>query len=270
MTVAANDNPTFYDPRQFEWIPARDLTVDQRLQRECNPETVARIVNEFDWSRFEAITVTIRNGRYQVVEGQHRTLAVQAIDPSCRVACMILADGRSDDASAQLALNSVQGRRVHTAFEKWRLRYNSGHPHEIQATMVMDRLGVRVGQAGSAMTISAVATVRSIIHGGQFSPEEGARLLDRTLTTIIAAFPTHDHESNVSRWNSGILLAVAQTYVTYPKADQARLARALRVRPAQQWITLGKGARGEPAWMNIARVIAGEYNRGKKRDRIYE
>lgn len=259
----------FADPREFRWIKADELIVDMRVQREVNPEKVARIVNEFDWLRFEALTVTLRKGGgYLVVEGQHRALAVKHISAKANVPCMVITSNTTDKTQAQIALDITMGRGQHNAYEKWRLRLNSGHPHEIAATVVMERHGVRVGQASSAMTISAVATVRSIVHGGNFTPEYGAELLDKTLTVLIAAFPTHDHESNVTRWNAGILNAVAQTLVRFPDADTARLARALRVRPAPQWVNLGKGVQGEPPWMVIARGMANEYNRNKRHGRI--
>lgn len=266
----AQSRKPFADPREFRWIRAGDLIVDQRVQRECATERVARIINEFDWNLFEALTVVERNGEYRVSEGQHRTLAVQAIDPDCLVPCMVITDCTDASGESQIALDIVGGRAGHTAYEKWRLRYTSGHEHEVLATAILESHGLRVGAHPSAMTISAVATVRSIVHGGNFSPEQGAELLDVTLDTILSAFPTYDHESNITRWNAGILLAVAQTYVRHPDADPQRLARSLRVRPAAQWVSLGKGARGEPPSVTIAKAIAAEYNRNKRRGRIDE
>lgn len=256
------------DPRQFRWVPAGQLVIDQRLQRECDPEKVARIVNEFDWLKFEALTAAEGNGQLLVVEGQHRALARQEIDPGIEVPCMVIISQVGAKAQAQLALEIVQGRSRHTAYEQWRLRYNSGQPHEIFATTIMDRLGLRVGQAASSMTISAVATVRTIIHGGNFSPEAGAELLDRTLTTLMAAFPTYDHESNVTRWNRDLLLAVATTYASHPDVNPQRMARALHIRPASQWVNLGKGVQGVPSWVSLQQAMAAEYNRGKRTGRI--
>jgi hypothetical protein len=264
------------DPREFRWILASRLHVDQRHQRECNPEKVAKIANEFDWLRFEALTVARgeapkRGGaqEYVVVEGQHRALALQQVNLRAEAPCMVL-PGKDveQQQQSQIAYDIQFGRKGHSAYEQWRLRYNAGHPHEIMATAVMDDLGVRVGKGPSAMTIGAVATVRRIVHGGNFSPEDGAELLRRTLTTIIAAFPTYDHQSNVSRWDRSILLAIAQTWLRWPDLEGPRLARSLQVRPASQWVNLGKGSEMPTPDAAILAQLVNEYNRNRRRGRL--
>lgn len=258
------------DPREFRWVPASALIVDQRKQRECDPEKVARIVNEWDWRKFEAITVAESNGRLEVVEGQHRTLAAQARHADTLVPCMVIVETLTDREQAQVALDITMGRRGHSAYELWRLRYNAGHEHEIYATTALERHGLRVGRGQSSTTIGAVATVRRIVHGGNFTPEFGAELLDRTIIVLMSAFPTYDHESNVTRWDRYMLLAVANLLLSYPEADGKRLAGVLRVRPAVQWVNLGRGADTPTPDMAIRLAVMAEYNRGKKRGRLGE
>lgn len=257
------------DPRVFEWVKVRDLIVDQRKQRECDPEKVAKIANEFDWRRFEALTVARTNDDlYVVVEGQHRALAVRTMGEDLLVPCMVLPGKVDGKVQAQIALDIVQGRRGHSAYETWRLCYNAGHAHEVYATVALDTLGLRVGKGPSAMTIGAVATVRRIVHGGNFSPEFGAELLHRVLKTILVAYPTHDHQSNVSRWDRYIMLAVSTIYLRWPEAEDKRVAQSLQVRPAVQWVNLGKGAEGPTADEVIVAQVANEYNRNRKRGRL--
>lgn len=256
------------DPREFRWLPVGELDVDQNTQREVDPEKVARIKNEFDWFRFEAITVAQHDSRLTVIEGQHRALARMQIDPSSMVPCMVISAETDPKAQAQLALDIVQGRSGHTAYEKWRQRYNAGHDHEVFAEITLSRHGVRVGQAVSAMTIGAVATVKSIVHGGNLSAEVGAELLDQVVTIIMAAFPTFDHDSNVTRWHSAILRATAELLRKAPDLDQRRLSKAFTIRPATQWINLGQGAPTTPAYITIQEHLVTEYNRNRRRGRI--
>lgn len=257
------------DPRVFEWVKVRDLVVDQRKQRECDPEKVAKISNEFDWRRFEALTVARGpDDTYIVVEGQHRALAVRTLSDDLLVPCMVLPGKVDGKVQSQIALDIVQGRRGHSAYETWRLSYNAGHSHEVYATVALDTLGLRVGKAPSAMSIGAVATVRRIVHGGNFSPEFGAELLHSVLKTIMAAYPTHDHQSSVSRWDRYILLAVANIYLKWPDVETKRLAASLQVRPAVQWVNLGKGGEGPTPDQVIVTAVANEYNRNRKRGRL--
>lgn len=258
------------DPREFRRLPVGDLRIDQRKQREVDPEKVAKIANEWDWERCEAITVAPGRdkGTWDVVEGQHRTLgALQWGGVDVLMPCMVVGP-RTDKEQSEIALGIVQGRRPHSAYEQWRQRYNAGHAHEVFATSVLESFGMRVGKAPSAMTIAAVATVRRIVHGGGFSPEIGAELLRGTLTVLHDAFPTHDHESNVSRWDRSMLLAVAGVIVAYPDVDTRRLASALRIRPAGQWVNLGKGGGSLPPDQAIRAIVLSEYNRGRRTGRL--
>lgn len=273
MTAAPMTTTALADPRAFEWVRAGDLHIDQRHQRECDPEKVARIANEFDWLRFEALTVVRvdANGvvHYLVTEGQHRGLAVQQIGPDIEVPCMVLPTDAGDTTTqAQIALDIQQGRRSHSAFEQWRLRLTAGHEHEVAADAVLTSLGVRLGKGPSTMTIGAVATVRRIVHGGKYAPEYGAELLGLTLGTIMDAYPTYDHESNVSRWDRAILLAVSIAWHEWPDLDRDRLVRSMRVKPAAQWINVGRGPRDVPPQVAILNGVATEYNRGLRKGRL--
>ncbi len=267
-------NDPWADPREFRYLTTSELIVNPRKQRECSPEKVARIAHEWDWARIECMTVAPAKeaGLCDVIEGQHRVLAAQQLATKMgreiALPCMLL-EKTTDKEQSQIALDIVQGRRGHSAYEQWRLHYMSGHPHEVFATTVLEDLKLRVGKSQSATTISAVATVRRIVHGGRFTPEFGAELLRSVLTVIMDAFPTWDHESNQTRWDRWLLLAVAQIVLRNDdQLDRERLARSIKVRPAAQWVNLGKGAEQMPADQAIRRAIADEYNRGLRKGRI--
>lgn len=258
------------DPRTFVYLHANQLRVDERKQRDIDPEKVARIQNEWDWNRVEVLTVapTKKPDVYDITEGQHRGLAAVGLDPRMLVPCMVLAQGTGDREQAQIALDITTGRRGHSALDRWKLAFNAGHKHEVKATQVLTHHGLRVGKAPSATTISAVATVRRIIHGGQFSPDYGATLLHNVIEIIKTAFPTHDHNSNVSRWDRWMLLAVAFILQNHPDIEQDRLVRSIQARPATQWINFGKGADTPTPDEAIRAGIISEYNRGRRRGRI--
>jgi hypothetical protein len=274
--AAATVDP-YADPREFRYLLTSNLLADPRRQRECNPEVVARIAHEFEWARFEVLTVAAAlqsGGMYEVVEGQHRALAAKAkakeVGRELSVPCMILPGRTNEKAQAQIALDITRGRRRHSALEKWRLAYNAGHPHEIYATVKLEELGFRLGKKQSANTIAAVGTVWDIVHGGNFTPEFGAELLHTTLTVITAAFPTHDHVSNSTRWDRYLLLAVANLLLHNEGLDRTRLANSVRARPAVQWLNLGKGVAQVSPDVAIAQMIREEYNRNLRTRRLVE
>lgn len=273
MTALRHENPRPIppDPREVAQIRAGDLVVDHRAQRDIDQDRVANIVNAFDWALFEAPTVVTVGDRIVVVEGQHRTKAVQALDPDMMLWCLILPNHLSTADQAQLGLDITANRRPHSAFDRWMNALHAEHPHEVLATDVLASHGLQLGRnKPSTMTISAAATIRRIVHGGGFSPEYGAEILDRTLCTVMDAWPTYDRESSITRWDRHVLLAVAAVHQMWDPSelDEGRLAEKIRIRPAAQWLSIGHGAEaGPPNAVIFAKVIE-EYNRGLKARRL--
>lgn len=264
--------PIPVDPRRFVQIPASKLRIDGRTQRDMDDDRSHQIANEFDWERMEAPTVTgpDEDGMYDVTEGQHRVRAIkfrdEAVGTDTLVWCAVL-PSKPEPEKAQLALDIAKGRKGHSAYELWMLRLRALHEHEVRASAALKLRGLRLGKTGSASTISAVATVRSIVHGGSHSPEYGADLLGRTVDVIAMAFPDHDPESSTSRWERDLLLAVAGVIHRNPDIDPARLAKSLNIRPARQWISLGR-PNEQPAHFVIAGKLIDLYNRNLRRGRL--
>lgn len=256
------------DPREFHYLPVRDLVIDDRVQREIDIEQVHRTSHEWDWNRFECLTVarhpTLR-GKYLVIEGQHRRESAALFGGGdLLVPCFVLPGTLTEQQQAQIALDIVNGRRDFNALEKWKGRRNSGHSHEILAEVAMEERGIRLGKSTSATTIAAVATVRSIVHGGAFSAEYGAQMIGDTIDTIVAAYPTWDAESTVTRWNRYIMLAVSNALHRWPDMDRERFVESMKVRPAMQWINIGKGTGLPDPDLQILNAILEGYNKGRQ------
>jgi hypothetical protein len=266
---AKKPSPLPADPRKPEQIRARDLIIDHRAQRDINDDRVRQIVAEFTWAMFEAPTVVSTARGFVVVEGQHRVRAVQALDPNMMVWCMILPSVLTTPEQAQLALDIVRGRNVHSAYDKWMNALHAEHPHEVEANKVLEDMGLHLAHKPSTMAISCVATIKAIVHGHQQSPEDGAELLMRTLMTIMEAWPTFDHDSATTRWDRDILLAVANMHRKWwDELDSDRLAGVVRVKPAVQWRSIGHGDdRLPPAKTLFDRFVA-DYNRGLRSGRL--
>jgi hypothetical protein len=266
----------FVDPRTFAYLSTDDVIVDPRRQREVSPEKIAKIAHTFDWSQFEVLTVAppVVKGKeklYHVIEGQHRAMAVMAlakkIGRPILVPAMIVPKA-NEKQQADIALTIVRTRRGHSAVEQWHLAVNAGYAHEVFAQVVLDDLHLRIGRSATATTIAAAATVRNIVYGGRLQPEYGAELLRSTLDVIMEAFPTHDSQSNTTRWDRFMLLAVAWIVHHNERLDRSRLANSLKVRPAMQWINIGKGADQLPVDVAMRQAIVIDYNKGLRSNKI--
>ncbi len=92
---------------RLETLPIRDLFVDSVYQRAISQNSVRnikRICSGFDWAKFLPVIVTEEDGRYCIVDGQHRTTAALTIGIDA-VPCYILSCSPSEAAAAFAAIN---------------------------------------------------------------------------------------------------------------------------------------------------------------------
>ncbi len=226
------------DPREFRLVRAGDLEIDPREQRNLNDKAVDKIVNGFDWIVFEVISVRLlANGRLKVFEGQHRVRAVQRLNPDTLVPCMIIKDEDFNSSAAALAI--AEGRRSHTAIDRWRLRLFNNEEREVLATQAMHDRGVDVGTTKCAEQINAVVLVERIMnHEDTF--EDGAIVLGRVIDAIRETWPDYQDDAAV-RWEGALMEAVWTVIADFDDLiTHAHLVKILTQRPIRYWINVGK------------------------------
>lgn len=239
MSVApANTTGIGPDPRKMQHIPVSKLVIDSEPQRAMNMDIVERIANEWDWLRAEAATVVpLGNGKFRVVEGQHRVRALQMLDPTAGMWCLVLpTTERGVDIEAKLGRTIATGRRGYSTLAKWVSCVASGEPHEVAANQVLADHGLRVGAAQSSRTIAAVGAVSKIVHGQKNTPATGADHLHKVLTIILSTWPDHDPSSSTSRFDGRLIEALGVIVARNPNVDVKRMTNKLGTKRAMRWI----------------------------------
>ena len=67
INLAIGDKPA------LEWVEVGLIDVDHNYQRELKTHLVDKILRGFSWAKFGALVLSRQgNGRFSVVEGQHR------------------------------------------------------------------------------------------------------------------------------------------------------------------------------------------------------
>jgi hypothetical protein len=257
------------DPRSVGKVRVGDIVVDQRVQRTIDALKVDWLSENWDWALGEVVTVREReDGELVAIEGQHRALALKAKDPAIEI-WVVRAEGAVGiEDEAAIALGIAKGRRPHSRVHEWRMRVTAGLEHEVEAEKVLNSLGLTVTSGHSGNTISAAGTLMRVIHGTQARPrtaQSGAMLLRRTLTAIQTAIPD-DPSQPGRRYDSSILMAVAQLIATYPSLNLGRLEEKLSARTAPQWLAFRHTT--SPAWKGVQGVIQDDYNRSMRAGRL--
>ena len=108
--------------------------------------------------------------------------------------------------------------------------------------------------------------MRGTIHARRHTPEQGAEVLDKVLTVIVAAWPSYDDTSKVSRFDNRLLTAIADVVMRFPDIDRRRLVTTLQSRAAMRWINDALTA-GPSVTTSIAGSIVTAYNHVQKTGR---
>jgi hypothetical protein len=257
------------DPRQPLLLSVQQLVIESASQRDLRPDRVRRLAEEWDWNKAEAPTVVhyMREGErdyFHVVEGQNRVEGLKLRAPDAMVWCLAV-DGVSDRERPQLAMDISGGRRVHSAYDKWLLGTNAGHPHEVAVNRVLGDLGLRLGKGTSATTIASAGVISRLAHGGRRSPEEAAWLVNQIFCALLEAYP--NHEVDPHRWDSLLIGALGQVIARNPQFRFNRLVHKLAERRAEFWLRekdLGVGT----AEQSVGEAIIRSYNRSSRMDQL--
>jgi hypothetical protein len=140
---------------EFRWLSLDLLVVDERYQRRITKDgtiLINRIVREFDWSKFQPLTVTgpDASGDYPVIDGQHRLEACRRHPDVAEVPCWIVqAPQLADQARSFVAVN--KHRIGVTRVNVFWAQLTAGAPDAAWIKGICDKGGVKIGRVGTGI-----------------------------------------------------------------------------------------------------------------------
>lgn len=271
MSTMPAEMPGFEpDRRRCIRVPLDRLVIDARIQRELtNVDSIEAMSHAFDWARFEVpTTVPLAGDFYRVIEGQRRCTALRmlverlGLNPSLVLVWIIVLPkeyvGTETEADTGLAIST--GRKAHDQHHQWRMRVTRGDEHELQAELVLDAMGLRLGRTPTHQTLACVAAVATLIHRGRQSPDAGAELLADTLSVIVAAWPHADTFAVHARFDGRLVEVLGRILYHNPELSRQRLVDVLATRSAARWIDEAL-TRRTPVKDNLGFLIVNAYNK---------
>lgn len=166
---------------RLRWVPIAEMKVNPLAQRELNPARVDRLANDFDLEQMGFPTVSMRNGSYYVIDGQHRIEALREIgfgDES--IQCQTY-EGLSEQEEADMFLKLNDYLAI-PAIPKYRAALTAGRSVECDIDRVVRSLGLIVSKDQLPGAIQAVGTLRRVYT------RSGPAVLSRTLHLIRDAY----------------------------------------------------------------------------------
>lgn len=128
-------------PGRMTYILKDALMIDESYQRQSALNTIRAIASNWSWLAVGAITVAERDGKYWVIDGQHRVMAALSRSDVDTLPCIVFKTrGAKDEAGAFLELNSA--RSPVTALQKFKAMLVAGDARAIGVDSVLKEHGI--------------------------------------------------------------------------------------------------------------------------------
>lgn len=154
---------------EMRWVEIALMDVDYAYQRPLSAKHAKKLAAEFKWLSFQPLSLVPKpNGRYAVVDGQHRLQACKAIPQIDKLPCYVVpAASQQDQARAFVEINDSH-KRV-SGLEKFRAALVAKDPITVAVNKACGDAGIKIISAGALgpMTTSSPALLVTLarVHG---------------------------------------------------------------------------------------------------------
>ena len=145
-------------------VPLSKMTVSGRIQRDLKPSRVAHLVSVFDLDDFGLPVVNLREGKYYIIDGQHRIEALKEWLGNGweeqKVECRVY-EGLSESEEADMfdRLNDVLAVR---AFDRFKNRVIAQRDVELRIYRIVESESLCISRDKVPGAIGAVDTLRKV------------------------------------------------------------------------------------------------------------
>lgn len=245
----------------LRWVTVADILVNPRAQREMRPGWAAQIAADFDPDRFLPPLLSLRDGKYHVIDGQHRIEAMRLMGwDDQQIQCWVY-DNITEAQEADLFLWHNNRKSV-ASFDKFQIGVVAERSDEVDIDRIVRAAGLKVAM-GVPGGISATGALRKVY-------DYGPNVLARTLKIVRDSYGDDGLRGEVingvgllcARWNGELddqraidKLGSARGGLGALNTKAAALRKALGKPIAQCYagaateiINAGKGGKKLPNW----------------------
>ncbi|WP_315920394.1 DUF6551 family protein [Mesorhizobium sp. SP-1A] len=249
----------------LEWIGVDQIDVDGNYQREIKAHLVDKILRRFSWAKFGAVVLSRQsNGRFSVVEGQHRWKAA-CLHPDIEQVPAVVVNHKdlAGEAESFLAIN--RDRMAVTSVEQYWAGLTAGDDNAEAISKVLQSAGCDVVPAQGHYRPNLTNSIGAI---DRCLKRYGAGATRRALLVIRAAWP-----DDAKSLRGTLITALARIIRANEKAvTDADLVSAIRPQSLAKLTAHAEAFRklsGGSAETALTKAIAELYNKGRRTNFIY-
>jgi hypothetical protein len=147
------------EPGEFVWIDKAELYVDHAYQRgNINELRINEMAANWDWVLCGALSVSIRDDKWYVMDGQHRKLGADKRSDIKKLPCMVFnLNSQQHEASAFVGLN--RQKTAINGVDHFKAMVVSGDEIAIRLKSVLDKSGYKITNNSGPKNISCIKAV---------------------------------------------------------------------------------------------------------------
>lgn len=250
-------------PHKTVSVALGELVVCEQAQRTLKPARVEQILAGLDLDAFGEPILSFRDGRYYIVDGQHRVRALAQFLgekwEKATIPCKVY-EGMTEKDEAHLfrQLNSVL---ASTPYDKFKVGVTAGYEEETRIKAIVEAVGLHVDRTrhGTAGAISAIGALR---HAYRLSQK-----------SLIFALKLASESYGDAGLEGSVIEGFAQLHNRYDKAldDEQTIEALSHARGGVKGLLNGAAKRKLTTGNSLALCVAAEaveiinrYRKGKK------
>ncbi len=172
------------EPGNLEWIDKNQIFIDHRYQRDIVPSKVIELASSWSWIGCGVITIALRDGKYYVIDGQHRLEAAKKRESVKLLPCIVF---KTPDTKTEAIgfLNSNGNRKPMTSYAKYRAELEAGDETAIFVNELLKKYSLTVAETDGTTSIRAIGRIKDLARLNKDKLSEVFNLCYRL------CYPTH-------------------------------------------------------------------------------
>lgn len=163
----------------YKYLQLDSLSTEVYQRTVMDTLHIKRIINNYDPNQIGTIIVSYRDGRYNVIDGQHRVLALKTLGQHGVMANVFEGLTLEEEAKYFNAFNSANGESKKVkAHDVFRARVVAKEQIALDIKEAVEKSGVKMGYSNQHNAIAAYGTVTKICE------KDGKAHLQKTITII--------------------------------------------------------------------------------------
>lgn len=256
-TVSSNSTLTFLDTKKkyIKTLPVSVLCFAP-YQRKHSPMKVKNIVKNFDPVGLGLIYVSKRDGKYYVIDGQHRYLAIKAKGLK-NVECLVF-EGLTyeEESRAFVYFNTIKNAN---RLDRANALLEADDARILKIKSVVEKVGLELDFKGTGRGIRAFTAIERIFDQG------GEKHLENVLRLLLDCFG-HDNKAFLNYMLLGFHDFVRMYDGEYKRNDLVKSMKKIGVNVLEMKAKEFRQVHGDSMPKTVRMAIVYFYNRGRRKE----